>query len=786
MVCGGSPDNGGMVTPRVRLLSAPERAVKRELTAALGRGDLDAAEGAVARLGGEVPAELLEPVAMVHLARERWSEAAAALGSVGSRDANLEALRRYAANLAALERHRPAAYAALMAAPQVRTYEIDTSRAGRATITRVEGRERAAVVPGSDPEAHLRDALARVASAGAAAAVGVLGVGDGRLLTHLAAHATTTAYGSVQVVYVLEPDADLVRACLMAHDWSGDGGPIEAERFVWAVGGGWADGLREVLAGEPQLSMPAKFVGQSRDAVALAETCRTIAGELESRDGETRLAVERYYASLPAEALAQAMRGERGRRPRALLITSRYTTVLQYSTRDTAEGLRANGWDARVLIESGAHLRLTGRSIRAQLAAHKPDLVIVLDHLRYEYGDLFPPGLPFACWIQDELSNLTSARAGASIGERDFVWTCAGVTYARDYGYPLEQCVYLEKLTRVPERPARWSSDGEDLAYVSNASQRPEELVEVLTAMAGGDAKMRAVLGDCCEAIQGVYERGGHLHSYSQVRAIVGEACAARGVGPLPTGTRERVVLELFTKLNNALYRQQALRWVAAAAGEMGLRLSLYGQGWERHPDFAAFARGPIAYGADLEALTRRAKINLQILPYSTMHQRLLDGVAAGGFFLVRAHPIDGFLAALMRFVGGLPASVSTVEEARAALRDEALGELTALHARYDVVCEHRGADMIGLARTVMAQGGEPRLRGVPRLDEVTFDDAATFRARLERFIGDGGARAEVWREQALYVERHLTYRGDLPRVLRWMGDRLSAARERPAREAVA
>ena len=87
--------------------------------------------------------------------------------------------------------------------------------------------------------------------------------------------------------------------------------------------------------------------------------------------------------------------------------------------------------------------------------------------------------------------------------------------------------------------------------------------------------------------------------------------------------------------------RRGSAGWAAAAALEAGSTLALYGNGWDRHPDFTAFARGPVAYGADLVTLTRRTKVNLQVVPYPCLHQRLLDGLVAGGFFLARRHLSD-------------------------------------------------------------------------------------------------------------------------------------------------
>ena len=56
-----------------------------------------------------------------------------------------------------------------------------------------------------------------------------------------------------------------------------------------------------------------------------------------------------------------------------------------------------------------------GIDTAAQLAEFKPDLVFQIDHLRYEHGDLFPPELPFVCWIQDHLANLRTPEADRPI-----------------------------------------------------------------------------------------------------------------------------------------------------------------------------------------------------------------------------------------------------------------------------------------------------------------------------------------------------------------------------------
>ena len=101
--------------------------------------------------------------------------------------------------------------------------------------------------------------------------------------------------------------------------------------------------------------------------------------------------------------------------------------------------------------------------------------------------------------------------------------------------------------------------------------------------------------------------------------------------------------------MNNVLYRQQGLTWAAQLAEKRGLKLAIHGNGWADHPCFAKYARGYANYGAGLEELSRRSKINLVLEPYVCVtHQRLLDCLASGGFVLSRKHPQTEIVQALI------------------------------------------------------------------------------------------------------------------------------------------
>ena len=52
------------------------------------------------------------------------------------------------------------------------------------------------------------------------------------------------------------------------------------------------------------------------------------------------------------------------------------------------------------------------------LAEFRPDLVFQIDHLRSEQAGVFPPELPFVCWVQDNLPfNRTDSEVPLSYGD---------------------------------------------------------------------------------------------------------------------------------------------------------------------------------------------------------------------------------------------------------------------------------------------------------------------------------------------------------------------------------
>jgi len=716
------------------------------------------------------------------MAAQRWLDAARCLDELAAVDPAAALQRRLADNMAAARQHQPRLYDTLVAAGEDNRYIVTRSRTAALTVAarRADGRL-VALSANNDPKAALQQHRAQLApSARQTKAIVLCGVGDGYMLHDLVAEPFVTPTPQRQVVFLAEPDAACLLACFMVHDCR----DVLAEpRIYWLVGDDFDRQLAELLDADMHLPHPAAGICQGLRGGEIQQRVSAVLAEHDEQINRLDAEARRYYSSLSTRELADALGDDPPRQPRVLLMTTRFTTVLQHATRDVADAFGELGWDVRLLVEPSDHHAIPRAAVLAALHEQRPDLVLVIDHLRGEYDDLFPPQLPFACWAQDHLPKLMSADAGRAMATRDFLLTSVAPMYTTSFSYPPRQCIDLPKLTRPPWRPTTWRSDGDDLVYVSNASATPAAIRRRLLQRTN-DADVQTTLARCCDELTALYEGGQHIATLHDMRQFVDAFCDAR----LPAQTRRMLVHLLFHPLNDALYRQQALRWTRDVALQRGLTLSIHGEGWDAHPDFADHARGPVAYGRPLEDLTRRSKVNLQIVPYYCLHQRLLDGLAAGGFFLIREHPTDTLLPQFAAFldetVGDEPQTLDAVRDAMPErFRDafiDMLNEIQCLMSLLEPI------DPVAWARACQRAGLFDGGAALPQRAAVSFDSREQLERCLETYLDAPQKRSKVAERQRRSVCERLTYAHGMRRVVREIGRRLGDEAEAAGRREVA
>ncbi|MBP7745198.1 MAG: glycosyltransferase family 1 protein [Phycisphaerae bacterium] len=544
---------------------------------------------------------------------------------------------------------------------------------------------------------------------GKVGAAAIVGARAARLVARVCEYTHRVVLWHSAPVYLVEPDPACFAAWLHAEDSSAS---LTAERLLIFVG---PDAIARCAAywrTHPRLALPAHLINLCAGPQPAAE----LRAAAEQTAGHNRTERRRVTDALAARYAGRdaAYWLERFKPPGPVLaVTSRFTTMLQYSTRDALAALRALGYTTHVLIEDCDHELLRAHDLYRAVLELDPLFVLALDHARCEAPDL-PLSMPFVLWIQDALTDLMTRQAGASVGPHDLVCGYYWQRCTREFGYPPDRFLPVRIPVSPdvfhdgpldPETAARYAAD---VCYVGHGG----EPIEALYRQAR--QRWNPVLHKALDQVYGRVQRW------------------LSGAEPIdPQATTEDIVRTLaaignvsLTDFANRLYdvgrRQQTLEWVAAWAQRTGRVFRIYGRGWAQHPTLAPFAAGVIEHGEPLRRVYRASKLALQLMPSGFLHQRALEALASGTLPLARYCPED---------FAQLP--IETFVTQRAAGK----------HA------EKTAAIFAGLER-------------------VVFRTPAEFEIIAERYLADADARQSVWADLHAVVQRDYTYESVMRRIL--------------------
>jgi len=420
-------------------------------------------------------------------------------------------------------------------------------------------------------------------------------------------------------LYVVEPSPGRFRMLARLFDLSA---LLAADHLLWFVGEDWAGRLSSFLRANPGIppAVEGRVLPGGPDGNLLRKVFEEASlwrqGEVLRLSGEIR----RAYAGWVPAAFAG------GGRPRILLVTSRYTTVLQYVTRDLERAFREEGCETLTVLERRDCQWSAMMEVRQKVASWKPDLVVFLDHLRWEFGDLFPPELPYVCWVQDRLPCLFERSWIVKLGARDLTFSMWPVM-TRDLlaaGYPEVFPLPVagdDSVYRLPEGPPPPGLRC-DVAFVSNL-QVPRPLPSYPGLVEEAERILRT---------EGIGYRDPVFYDALLARL---ERDLALTVA---SGDRQAVLHRLSFDVERWVQRAEPVRW----ARDMGLDVRVWGRGWADSPEFAPLARGVAAPGEALRDLYAAARIQLHMNSDTNMHARVFECLLSGGFILAWAHPSDG------------------------------------------------------------------------------------------------------------------------------------------------
>jgi len=332
---------------------------------------------------------------------------------------------------------------------------------------------------------------------------------------------------------------------------------------------------------------------------------------------------------------------------RVLFKTSKFTTYLQYATRDVAEGFRRLGHEVLIEMED----EHAGIGVRQDVGMKnlwefRPDIIFCIDHLRYEMPWI-PKSIPFVTWVQDLLTNLTELDDPGLVGEQDVIFS-----YCRSHlrilkGVPAYQDKRI-RLLPIPVNPEIYyplpdCKKRYDITYVSHLydpeetlqpfreGRRPPEVTDEKEArfLAGLAEELASLplsrltwIARSWKGRQELMERICRQYSLEFTEEMLSYGA--------PKG--DQTIETRFTKDFALLMKTKPILYLL----ENGLEVRVFGRNWDKIPALAKIAMGPLENGEALNQVINESKINLNLNHSATFHMRAPEVMGARGFLLSR------------------------------------------------------------------------------------------------------------------------------------------------------
>ncbi len=603
------------------------------------------------------------------------------------------------------------------------------------------------------------------------------GLGLGGFFERVYRETKDTFLGYSCALFIVEPDPLWIALVLHLRDWRD---LLADERVFLTVGPDCTQRLQRFWEEDANLPLPRHVFSLNLfrpgpqppivEAVQAAadrrgDEIRRLRETLNARYAERNL---RYWG----ERFEAALSGN-GPPLRILAAVSTHTTFLQYSMRDAKRALEALGHECIVLTESTPCTRIETLTYLRTIDRFDPDLFFIIDHLRPEFDELLPAQLPVLTWDQDQLPHVFTRDNIRKIGPYDFV---VGYSKGRcvDAGCDPRQLLNA----RVPTCPEQFDgpplSEDErrrytcDVSYVSHASQTPDAFHQEERGKRTDPAEQRLL--DVLYELAPEMLRRYTVLSSAVAEVMIREALRLTGFRLVDEDFRQWLINWYLWRLGDRMFRHEALEWVADWAKQTGRTLRIYGRGWEHHPTLSPFAAGPAQNGRELLCIYRASRINLQLMPAGFVHQRSLDGLAAGGFFLARRTPYDLKGVLLRRLVERM--NEQNVRDTHELLThpDPTLRELLhAFHGQWLDKVDPYANDLFGKLH-ILAELDHPE-EVFPRFADILFDSAERFAERAEYFLTHPEEREALTNEMREVVVRRFSYRPTMDRFLRAMGE---------------
>jgi hypothetical protein len=462
--------------------------------------------------------------------------------------------------------------------------------------------------------------------------------------------------GFLPAIYLFEPTAVYFLLFLL----TGDRRELLADKRFYAFIGEQAfDDYYQLAISQPTNYSKKQLTysfAPNRETLALRldATAQAIATHIDQANIKAITQMSQYYDSGFAKLVAQKVKEKRYSELKILGITSRYTSFLQYCTRDLLSGFADLGCQVELSIESNNHYFSVGQDTLSKIYTTLPDIIFGLDSLRLE---VIPKHIPYHTWIQDELEKLVNPDKTA-LTRYDFV-DVLGTGWQQRFAqrpYYQQHPVGVLPLGFHQGSYCELTLDKDiDVLYVSHLidpditlepyrsgkrpafySQQERQWLEI-NGTPDVFANAMMIVGIALDALSMselsfLFSFEEHRKSWLTQLAIPQLNDSLLALLLEPAGQRGRIGNDILSQLK---YRPMQ------SLVKAGINIALYGKYWTHKAELAPFAKGVAANGEALNELQNRSKICINNSAQISFHMRAVEIMASGAFMLSRRIALD-------------------------------------------------------------------------------------------------------------------------------------------------
>jgi hypothetical protein len=464
---------------------------------------------------------------------------------------------------------------------------------------------------------------------------------------------------------------------------------------------------------------------------------------------------------------------------RVMVVTTRYSTFIQHSSRDLCAGLEAAGMQARLVIEPDDFSQRCALNVAREIDGFDPDLCVLINYPRTQLGDMVPSNVPFVTWVQDAMPHLFTSNGRPKPGGMDWLIGHLYPELVERWNLPHGRTMLCPVLVSEKKfHPAPVSAElaerfACEVAYVSHHAPTPEQFCEDLAQRSGSVPGLGAIVRGALPMVSEAVAKCGRERIVEAVARIAAELV---GPGEALSEKRALVTHTVLNPLVERVIRHEMVGWAAEICARRGWRMKLFGRGWEKHPTLSHLACGELAHGEELRASYQCSAVHLHAGLGMWLHQRVLECALSGGLPLVRRKQDDlvwlgwhmtnrvGMESEPMLCQLGTRWTRTFASAHPMAMRWTAQLQRLGREPEFDVHCHHELRVNPALAGPMHADE-VAWLMG--DLDQSTFDCRDELEALIVRAVEQPAWRASVAGGIARRAREHLTYQGLAHKVVR-------------------